>query len=132
MREEFEGQHRAMIELANAVLAIADRRSAEHTGELNRLRLALSRTITAHCRREGELLKQVAATLPATVSQRYHEELLKWRHDLIACNSDWPPERVWADPAGFKAAYRPIVAALEARIAWEREAVYPVILPQAA
>jgi hypothetical protein len=132
MREEFEGQHRAMIELANAVLAIADRHSADHMGELNRLRLALSRTITAHCKREAALLQGVAATIPAPINQRYHEELLKWRHDLIACNSEWPPERVWADPAGFKAAYRPVVRALEARIAWEREAVYPVILPEAA
>lgn len=127
MRDVFEIQHREMVELANAILTVVCDKPANATEELSRLRLKLSRAVTIHCGEESDLLRQ-AQDVPAEVVTRYHDELLQWRHDLIGCNSGWPPQRVWQDPRGFAAAFRPIVTALKKRIEWERNELYPVLL----
>lgn len=132
MKEALEAQHNEMIDLANAIIAAVDDRGSNRSVQLNRLRLSLSKAVTAHCRQEAALLEQAGDRIPDGIRRRYHDELLKWRHELIACNSAWPPERVWGNPIDFKAAFRPIAKALDARVAWERVAVYPVLLPEAA
>ena len=91
-----------------------------------------SKAVTAHCKEEAIMLQSAGDAVPADIMRRYHDELLRWRHDLIACNSEWSPDKVWRDPQGFKSAFRPIVDALRARILWERSFLYPVILPRAA
>lgn len=130
MRDVFEVQHRQLIELAQAILTVVHVKPAAATEELNRLRLALSRAITNHCKEEADILNSTDG-LPDRVVRRYHDELLQWRRDLIICNSAWPPQRVWESPRGFAAAFRPIVTALKHRIEWERKELYPV-LPKAA
>lgn len=132
MREVFDAQHQEMLDLATSILTIVDDCPSRSSERLNRSRLALSKAVTAHCKDEAALLQSASDAVPVDIMRRYHDELLKWRHDLIACNSDWPPERVWSDPAGFKAAFRPVIDGLRSRITWERNIVYPVILPKAA
>lgn len=130
MKEKFKIQHRQMVELANAILILVRSRPSNASDELNRHRLRLSRAVSAHCTEESEILR-TAEGVPDNVRRRYHDELLKWRHELIACNSGWPPQRVWQDPAGFAAAFRPIVVALSKRIEWEHEVFYPLVLAAA-
>ena len=132
MRDVFDAQHREMLELTAAILAIVNDCPSRSSDQLNRLRLALSKTVTGHSKQESALLRAAGDAVPADIARRYHDELLKWRHELIACNSDWPPDRVWNDPRGFKEAFKPIVDALRARLSWEQGVVYPVILPLAA
>ena len=132
MTEYLDVQHREMLDLARAILQVVEEFPARSSDKLNRARLALSRTVTAHCKAEAALLEQCSEQIKPEIMRRYHDELLAWRYGLIACNTDWPPERVWDEPAGFKAAFRKIVDALQARILWERSAIYPIILHKAA
>jgi len=131
MREVFDAQHREMLDLATAILAVVDDCPSRSSDPLNRLRLALSKKVTVHCQEEAIALQASRDIVPPEIMRRYHDELLKWRRDLISCNSDWPPERVWSDPSGFKSAFRPVANALRARILWEQGCLYPIIMPSA-
>lgn len=128
MDTKFKSDHAEMLATARAIVDLVARGTARDDQSLNRFRLRLSRLIANHCAVEGLLLHSPAArALPPAVSARYHDELLDWRRELTLCNSHWPPARVWADRAGFLAAFAPLASALERRIRWEEQEFYPAL-----
>jgi hypothetical protein len=133
--DQFAQQHDELIEIADAILRVASGSGSETASELTRLRLSLSREVGRHCGGELELINaRRGDTMPAQAAliRQYHDDLLKWRHDLIRYNSDWPPKRVFEDPDGFKRDFGPIVERLRARVQWEEELFYPTVLARAA
>lgn len=132
MLGQFSHEHREMIAISDAILAVARTPAAGGPARLTELRLQLSRLLMKHCSKETALIdrRRGAARDPhgAALLKKYHDDLLQWRHDLVACNADWPPARVFAAPAAFTATFGEISARLRARVEWEEREFYPGML----
>ena len=128
MNSSFAADHAHMIATGNAIVRVVSRGRADEIHTLNRLRLELSKAVSAHCALEGKVLDGAEGRkLPPELISRYHDELLKWRRELTMCNSQWPPARIWDDPAGFLNAFRPLNDALKRRVHWEENELYPAL-----
>ena len=132
MSVRFTHQHDSMVELADEILSVARDAPPNATERLTRARLRLSREVGEHCRVE---LADLNARRPdirdahgQAMVRRYHDDLLRWRHDLIACNSNWPPARVLNEPRAFAGEFSGIAERLRERVRWEEEEFYPAIL----
>ena len=135
MSSGFASQHDCMVDIADAILRTAKDRDAAAATRLTQLRLRLSREITDHCGAEVALInarRGETSERQGALIRKYHDDLLKWRHDLIACNSDWPPRRVFDDPAGFSRDFGAIAARLRERVRWEEQEFYPAVLMRQA
>lgn len=135
MPNKFAHQHSHMVEIAESILQVARERADDAASRLTQLRLKLSRQVREHCDTELSLINARRGSTDARQAElirRYHDDLLRWRHDLIECNSAWPPKRVFADSAGFTQAFSGIAIRLRERVRWEEEEFYPAVLLRAA
>ena len=132
MSFRFTHQHHHMVELADAILSVARDAPPDATERLTTARLKLSREVSEHCRDELADLQarrpDVGDAREQALVRKYHDDLLAWRHDLIACNSNWPPARVLNEPRAFAAEFSPIAERLRERVRWEEEEFYPAVL----
>lgn len=134
----FTAQHADMASVAQGIMAHVETLTAGQPYDghdpLPALRLALSKGVANHCSAEIDVLRRQLERHPdiaiskAAMVRRYNDELLAWRGSLMECNANWPARRVTEDPAAFLDAFRPIVAALTARIRWEEQEFYPQVL----
>ena len=131
MHETFAEQHINLIEIGRDIVR-AEENTPASIAEIGRLRLALSRAVQSHVSAEFALLPQSGDSPRGADSQgilsKYHDDLLAWRHLLMACNAHWPLAAVASNPKGFLLAYQPILQALEQRVKWEEEEFYPAML----
>lgn len=131
MTTQFKHQHGDMIDTAASILDAAHGGGADAAIALTRARLKLSREVSRHCTEEIAFLNARrpagAPAYAAALVRKYHDDLLRWRHDLIACNSNWPPVRVLADPHVFAAEFGGLTDRLRERVRWEEEEFYPVL-----
>ena len=132
MSVRFTHQHSRMVELADTILTIARDGPPDATERLTRARLGLSREVSEHCRVE---LADLNARRPdirdargQALVKKYHDDLMAWRHDLVACNSKWPPQRVLAEPRAFAAEFSGLAERLRERVRWEEDEFYPAVL----
>jgi len=127
MNVRFTDEHQEMASIASRVIALVKTGTPASSGELNKLRLSLSKVVNAHCKEEAALMTGYETRLPLDIVRRYHDELLQWRRELIACNSSWPPAQVWEDRKGFLDVFSPLARALDQRVRWEEEKFYPAL-----
>lgn len=132
MHETFAEQHVNLIEIGRDIVRAAVENTAASIAEIGRLRLALSHAVQSHVSAEFALLPQSSDCSRGEDRQpilsKYHDDLLAWRHLLMACNVQWPLAAVASNPKGFLHDYQPILQALEQRVQWEEEEFYPAIL----
>lgn len=131
MTARFNHQHNGMIETCATILEAARAGNADASA-LTKARLRLSREVAEHCTQEIAYLDARRPRTPSprvsALLTRYDDDLLRWRHDLITSNCNWPPARVFAESDAFAAEFEELAKRLCDRVRWEEEEFYPVVL----
>lgn len=127
-RPELVHDHGYMIKLAEAIIRCIDIEDDGLARVLNGLRVELSRTVRTHCAKEVRIMGQLkAGRLSPDISRRYHDELAAWSQALVACNSQWPADRVRRDRQGFIDQFTKLTGMLQERVRWEQDELYPLL-----
>jgi hypothetical protein len=129
----FRSDHDRLINLADGLIAEAQKGTGADPVRLNQLRLGLSRTVADHCSAEDGLIQSCGRPADGdaylvALNQRYHDELMHWRVDLVRCHGEWPPARIRVNSQEFLEEFMPIAAALAERLRWEEEEFFPAVL----
>jgi hypothetical protein len=125
--EQLTADHRQIMHTAEDLLAQA----ATEPFPLERvvqLRLDLAQAINRHLAVECALLEPLRSN-PAhrAVVQRYFEELLALRQATSTHQQRWTNRAIAADKREYRIGVKLLVRKLAARIAWEEEAVLPLL-----
>lgn len=128
----FTDEHVQLLRLSKRILAAVNLGSPEAIEKLSVHRIALSKLVNQHCSQEIALVNARARELrgdpkKTAVIRRFHDELLAWRGDLMACNASWPQRKVASDPRGFSTVFSGLNDRLQARVRWEESVFYPAI-----
>jgi hypothetical protein len=122
-------EHRQIMDLADQLLAAT---GAEPFApeRLSQLRLELAQAINRNVAAESALLERLRANPVHRVTlQRYFDELSTMRQAASLHQQRWNNQAVLSDRREYRIATRLLVRRLAARIAWEEEAVLPLLDP---
>lgn len=127
--DDLYAEHREMLVLADALIAIIDGPEPPGGPELAQIRWKFASLIERHLKAEMPLINLPLRRVP---DPQLHAELDEYDHDLtllraafIQHNVRWNPAAVAAGWREYRTAAHTQIAALRQRMAWEEDRIYP-------